>query len=164
MKLPSKKGSANSASNGVASLSWSEGDIEAENSEESSRSEGSTTDEKEELRDILQDHESVSQREVLAEQSSAPPSCEVSPSDSAYSGRSSAPGTPMLRSARMSALRDRTPEPTASMDALLAGLAGRIHRHSSGPGGPDVTTDYPLRRSGRKSNVSRDNSPTDSVT
>ena len=100
-----------------------------------------------------------------AEQSSAPPSCEVSPSDSIYSERSSAPGTPMRRSARISALRDRTPEPMASTDALLAGIAGRIRRHSSGPGGPDLMTASPLRRSGRKSaNVSRDHSPTDSVT
>lgn len=89
---------------------------------------------------------------------SVPPSVEVSPADSSYSGRSSAPGTPMRRSARI-ALREQTPEPTASTDALIAGL-GRIRRHSSGPA--DVAS--PLRRSGRKSaNASRDNSP-DSVT
>lgn len=89
---------------------------------------------------------------------SALPSAEVSPAESSYSGRSSAPGTPMRRSARI-ALRDRTPEPSVSTDALIASL-NRIRRHSSGPA--DVAS--PLRRSGRKStNVSRDNSP-DSVT
>lgn len=90
--------------------------------------------------------------------SSVPPSLDVSPADSTFSGRSSAPGTPMRRSARL-ALRDRTPEPSASTDVLLTSL-GRIRRHSTGP--TDVSS--PLRRSGRKSiNLSRDNSP-DSVT
>ncbi|XP_057381407.1 protein ELYS-like isoform X2 [Daphnia carinata] len=103
--------------------------------------------------------------EAKGDQPSAPPSCEVSPAESSYSGRSSVTGTPIRRSARISALRDRTPEPTASTDALLASLVGRIRRHSSGPGGPDLLPASPLRRSGRKSsNVSRDNSPTNSVT
>lgn len=83
-----------------------------------------------------------------------PPSVDVSPAESSYSGRSSLVGTPVRRSARI-ALKERTPEPTASSDALMASL-GRIRRHSTGPG--DVAS--PARRSGRKSlNVSRDNSP-----
>ena len=93
-----------------------------------------------------------------AGEASIPPSVEVSPADSSYSGRSSAQGTPMRRSARL-ALRERTPEPTASTDMLLSSI-GRIRRHSSGA----IDVGSPLRRSGRKSaNVSRDNSP-DSVT
>ena len=94
---------------------------------------------------------------------SLPPSVEVSPSDSIHSGRSSAPGTPVRRSVRLSARRDQTPEPTASADLLMATINARIRRNSTGMGDISAQISSP-RRSGRRSvNASRDNSP-DSVT
>lgn len=88
------------------------------------------------------------------------PSADVSPTESNYSGRSSAPGTPMRRSMRL-ALREKTPEPTAAAigEALMVGL-GRVRRHSAGPSVGETATMTPRRRSGRLSaNASRDNSP-----
>lgn len=87
-----------------------------------------------------------------------PPSVDVSPAESSYSGRSSLVGTPVRRSARI-AMKERTPEPSMPTEALMSSLS-RVRRHSTGPG--DVAS--PVRRSGRKSlNTSRDNSP-DSIT
>merc|ERR1712071_234857 len=93
---------------------------------------------------------------------SIPPSTEVSPGGSSVSARSSAPGTPMRRSVRI-ALRERTPEPSLP-EALTASL-GRIRRHSAGPLTDAHSLSSPLRRAGiRALNLSRDHSPTDSVT
>jgi len=92
-----------------------------------------------------------------ARDSPLPPSVDVSPTGS------SASGTPIRRSARI-ALREGTPEPAVVLPFLPEALTtslGRIRRHSAGP---SDTLSSPLRRSGRKLNISRDNSPTDSVT
>ena len=99
-----------------------------------------------------------SQADELPE-SPLPPSVDVSPTGS------SVPGTPMRRSARI-ALREGTPEPTIPLPVLPEALTtsvGRIRRHSAGPSDTSAVSS-PLRRSGRKLNISRDNSPTDSVT
>lgn len=96
-------------------------------------------------------------------ESSPTPSVEVSPAESNFSGISSAPGTPVRRSARI-ALRS-TPEPTlaAPLEESLRASLGRIRRYSAGHADTSVSN-TPRRRSGRLSaNASRDNSP-DSVT
>ena len=116
----------------------------------------STLEEEEVKDDVVKEDDIV--KEEMGE-SYFLPSAEASPTDSCYSGRSSATGTPMRRSARI-ALRERTPEPSIATDLLISSLS-RIRRHSAGP----TDTVSPLRRSGRKSaNISRDSSPVDSVT
>ena len=85
----------------------------------------------------------------------APPSLEVSPTGSSFSG--SFCGTPVRRSARI-AQKEQTPEPTTFGDAVVG--SGRMRRHSTSTYDTGATNSpLPSRRSGRKSSLSRDVSP-----